>query len=246
MTRTLRILFVALVPAVTLIAGTVAGQTPPLPTLDQILDKYVASVGGRAAIEKITTVTARGTIEIPAMTLTGTVELLQKAPDKVLTRTDIAGMGVQREGFDGTNAWSEDGQMGLRDRTGAEFAEAKRTAMFPRELKLKAMYPKMTVKSREKLATGEAYLIEGASAEGTPIRMYFDTESGLLVRQIVQRQSPQGPLELNVTFEDFRVVDGVKRPFAIRQETSFFSAVVKYTDVKHNLPIDDATFSKPK
>jgi outer membrane lipoprotein-sorting protein len=221
-------------------------QTATLPTIDQILDKYIAGAGGRAAIEKITSISGKGTIDIPAVNISGTVELIQKAPDKALTVVDLAGVGQQREGYDGTTGWSDDPANGFRQKDGVELAEAKRGATFGRELKMKQLYPTMVVKGREKVDDSDAYLVEATPAEGSPVKLYFDVASGLLVRQVATRQMPQGPLEVEVTFADFRAVDGVKRPFTIRQATSMFIATIHLTEVKHNAPIDDAIFKAPK
>ncbi|MFI5177101.1 MAG: hypothetical protein ACHQO8_00970 [Vicinamibacterales bacterium] len=227
-------------------APRLAAQTPPTPTIDQILDKYIAGTGGRAAIEKITSATAKGTIQIPDVGLSGTFELYQKAPDKALTVVEFGGIGRQREGFDGAIGWAEDPQNGMHQKDCVELAEAKRSAIFGRELKMKSIYPTMTVKGREKVGTRDAFLVEAVPADGSPVRFYFDAESGLIIRQIAMRQTTQGPLEVDVTFEDFRVVDGVKRAFTIRQTTAMFSALIQLTEIKQNGPVDDAIFSIPK
>jgi outer membrane lipoprotein-sorting protein len=228
-------------------AGTrMRAQAQALPTIDQILDKYVAGAGGRAALEKITSISGKGTIDIPDAGVSGTIELIQKAPDKALTVVDITGVGQQREGFDGTVGWSDDPQNGFRQKSGVELAEARRGATFGRELKMKTLYPKMTVKGTEKVDDKDAYVVEGTPEEGAPVKLCFDSTSGLLVRQVATRQMPQGPLEVEVTFADFRPVDGVKRPFTIRQATSLFTAVIHLTEVKHNVPLDDAMFKAPK
>lgn len=221
-------------------------QTASLPTIDQILEKYVTGAGGRAAIEKVTSISGKGTIEIPDVNVSGTVELIQKAPDKALTIVDLAGIGQQREGFDGASGWSDDPQNGFRQKDGVELAEAKRAATFGRELKMKALYPKMTVKGIEKVDGSDAYVVDATPEVGTPVKLYFDVASGLLVRQVATRQMPQGALEVEVTFADFRAVDGVKRPYTIRQSTAVFTATIHLTEVKQNLPIDDAVFKAPK
>ena len=220
-------------------------QAPALPTLDQVLDNYVAAVGGRAALEKITSLTARGTIEIVGLGLTGTIQLTQKAPDKSMSTVELAGVSQTREGFDGTVGWEESPQTGIRTKAGVELSEARRGAVFPRELKLATIYAKLIVKSREPVGGRDAILVEAVPAEGVPTRMYFDAESGLLIRQVVTRESPQGPIEVDVTFSDFRAIDGVKRPFSARQSTANFVAAIQFTEIKHNVPVDDAVFKKP-
>ena len=134
-------------------------QTPTLPTVDQVIEKYVTAVGGRAALEKLTSVRTQGTIEISDFQITGTIEIVQKAPDKMLQTANLSGIGLQREGFDGTIGWSEEPQSGLRQKAGAELADAKRGALFPRELKLKQQYPTMTVTGRERVGERDTIVI---------------------------------------------------------------------------------------
>jgi hypothetical protein len=224
----------------------VDAQAPQTPTVDQVLEKYIAGSGGRAALEKVTSVDAKGTIQIADMGIGGTVELIQKAPNKAVTVISLAGVGEQREGFDGTVGWSVDPQNGGREKSGAELAEAKRGAIFGRELKMKEIYPTMAVKGREPINGKDAYVVEATSMDGAPAKLYFDVESGLCVRQVVTRTTPQGPIEVEASFEDFRPVDGVKRPFTVRQVTSMFSAVIQFSEIKQNVAIDDVVFKMPK
>lgn len=221
-------------------------QTAPLPTIDQILDKYVTASGGRAAIEKVTSIDAKGTIDIPDVGANGTVELFQKAPDKALTIVDLGALGAQRDGFDGTAGWASDPQNGVREKGGDELTEARRAAIFGRELKMKTIYPTMTVKGREAISGKDAYVVNAAPADGPAVTLYFDVESGLMVRQIVTRSTPAGALQVDVSFSDFRPVEGVKRPFVVRQATAMFTATITFTDIKQNVPIDDAIFKMPK
>lgn len=244
MKHMLAVLTCGLLAAATVVAQT-GSQTQAPPTVDQILEKYIAAAGGRAAIEKLTSVHARGAIQVTDVGLSGTIELFQKAPDKAATIVDLTGVGRQREGFDGVVAWTEDPQNGVREKTGVELAEARHSAIFARELKLKSLFPTITIKGRELVGGRDAYILDALPAEGKPVRFFFDVESGLMLRSIVSRLTPQGPLDVDVTFEDYRVVDGIKRPFTIRQATSMFTAVIQLSEIKHNVPIDDATFKKP-
>jgi hypothetical protein len=240
------ILIVVALFAIAVAAAAAQGTpaAPKLDTVDQILDRFVAAVGG-PALQKVTSAQLRGTVEIVDLQVNGTVELSQKAPDKALQVVAFDQMGTQREGFDGTVGWAEDPQNGVREKTGAELADARRGAVFPRELMLKKIYPKMTVTGREKVGEREAFVINAAPPDGEPARLYFDVESGLLLRQVVTRQSPQGPVIIDATLEDYRPVDGVKRPFVIRQVTPQFKAVIRFTEIKHNVAFDDAIFKKP-
>ncbi|MGA9183965.1 MAG: hypothetical protein WBZ32_01595, partial [Candidatus Acidiferrales bacterium] len=90
-----------------------------LPTADQVLDKYVQAIGGRAAWEKLHSRTSLGTIEIPTMNLSGTVMVHEKAPNSMLLVVILSGNSF-RQGFDGTVAWSDDPQNGVQVKSGQE------------------------------------------------------------------------------------------------------------------------------
>jgi len=101
-----------------------------LPTADQIVEKYVQAIGGKAAIEKQTSRVSKGTFDLPAFGASGTAEIYEKAPNKNASIINIAGFGVVQEGYDGKTAWSQDPQSGLREKAGAELASAKLDAEF--------------------------------------------------------------------------------------------------------------------
>jgi hypothetical protein len=234
-----------LVLALVIAAAAPSAQTAALPSIDQVLDKYISGTGGRAAIEKVTSFRAQGTIQVPDAGVNGTIELQQKTGDKASTTVELDGGIRQRDVCDGTIAWSEDPANGVREKSGVELAEARRSAAFARELKMKSLYKTLTVTGREKVGARDAIVVEAVPAEGRPVKLSFDAETGLLLRNVSVRETPQGPLEVDVKYEDYRAVDGVQRPFTIRQVTAMFTAVIQLTDIKHNVAIDDAVFKKP-
>ena len=239
-------MFIATLAAIVgLTVAQSAAQTPALPTADQVLEKYIAAIGGRAALEKITSRVAKGTLEIADVGVSGSIQISEKAPDKALTIVELAGMGAIREGTDGSGAWEENPQTGLRDKAGSELADAKRGATFNAELKMKTIYKTLQVTGKEKVGTRDAYALVATPADGTPTKMYFDVETGLMVRQAVTRETPQGPIDVDVFLEDYRDVEGTKQPFMVRQVTSAFSMVIRITEIKQNVALDDAIFKRP-
>lgn len=215
------------------------------PTVDQILDKYVQAIGGKAAYEKLTSRVEKGNFDIPAMGAGGPIEIYSKAPNKNLVVITIDGFGVVQEGFTGTVAWANDPQSGLREKSGTELADAKRGADFYGPVRMKEHYPKMELKGKEKVGAGEAYVIVATPAGGSPETLYFDTKSGLLVRQDATRETQAGTMNVQALLEDYREVDGVKIPFVIHQNSDAISFVIKLTEIKHNVAIEDAKFNKP-
>lgn len=221
-------------------------QGPSLPSVDQVLDNYVRALGGRAALEKLTSRVSKGSFEFPAMGVSAPVEIYEKAPNKSLLVLDIPGYGKVREGFDGAVGWAEEPQSGLREKSGAELAAAKRDAEFYLPLKLKEVYKKLSLIGKQKVGDREAYLIEAAPAEGNPDKFYFDVQTGLLIRRDSERETPQGKILAETYLEDYREVDGVKEPFLIRVSSPDFNFTIRLQEIKHNIEIEDSRFSKPQ
>jgi hypothetical protein len=227
-----------------------AGEKKPapaetLPTVEQILDKYVAAVGGRAAVEKLKTRVSTGKeviwngTELP-------FETYQKAPDKSLDVLTRPGNVVVNVGFDGAAGWLQ-GPRGLRDITGAQLAQMRRDADFYSDLHMRERYREMAVAGREKVGERDAYVIVSRVSDKRTERLYFDAQTGLLLRVAATTETPLARLPEETVFEDYREVDGVRLPFTVRVSyvDPFIGWTRKVAEVKHNVPLEDSKFAKP-
>jgi outer membrane lipoprotein-sorting protein len=213
--------------------------------VDQILNRYVQALGGRAAIERLTSMALTGTMEVASAGLSGKAELIAQAPNKYSLTLEIGGIGTFIQAFDGKAGWAQDPINGLRDITGVELAQLKREADFHREAHLKDVYTKLAVKGKEKVGASDAYVIEATPAEGGVEKLYFDTQNGLLVRADAVNRSPQGEIPAEVHIEDYKEIAGVKIPVTLRQVTPVLTSVIKFTDAKPNVEVDQKRFSRP-
>jgi hypothetical protein len=216
-----------------------------LPTVEQILDKYVAAIGGRAAVEKLRTRVSKGT----QVTWNGTeipFETYQKSPGKYLDVVTRPGGVVVTVGFDGAAGWLR-GPRGVRDVTGSQLAALKRDADIRGDLRLRELYPEMTVAGKEKVGERDAYVIVSRVSVQRSERLYFDAATGLLLRIAATTETPLARLPEETVFEDYREVDGVKLPFTVRASfvDPFIGWTRKFTEIKHNVAIEDSRFAKP-
>lgn len=226
----------------------VAGHSVPEdspPSVDAILDKYVQALGGKPAIEKLTSRVSKGTFELDQMPGQASQEIYEKVPNKQLMITDAPSFGVVRVGFNGSAGWQEMPPTGLQDVTGSQLAALRRNAHFHRDIMLKEIYPKMMLKGKESVNGRDAYVIEATPPDAPAELLYFDASSGLLFRIQAETEGPTGKVVADTTLDDFREVDGVKIPFSIRQSRPDFGFVIKLSEVKHNVPIEDAKFDRP-
>jgi hypothetical protein len=251
MNRAISVVLLALAPAFSFAQEKPAETKPAataetrLPLADEVLDKYVEALGGKAAFEKFSSRVLKGAFELPAMGITSGAEIYAKAPNKWLLSIDIPGFGLVQQGYDGTSGWAQDPQTGLRDLSGGELEALKRTAEFNQPLKLKALFPKIEVKEQSKVGDRDVYVLEATPAQGSPEKLYFDTQTHLLVRADVEAEGPQGKTAFEISFEDYKEVDGIKLAHTVRRSSPVMSFAIKLQEVKHNVPIEDTKFQKP-
>ena len=241
----------ALLPAILTVAWTgipvVAGpQAAQAPTVEQILDKYIQALGGRDAITKLTTLTMKGSISNPSTGETGTVEIYMKAPNKRLALINISAEGLDERGYNGTAGWYLDPDEGPKDLGDDDLAAIKTQAEFYRDLKLKEVYPQLSSDGQQTVGGKPVYVLTSRRPDGTAEKLYFDAESGLLVRDDAPYATDDGRSVVENVFEDFRDVEGIKRAFTVRQTSPDFDYVIKFTEIRSNVPIEDSKFEKPQ
>jgi CubicO group peptidase (beta-lactamase class C family) len=219
---------------------------------DEVLAAYVAALGGQAGLEKITSRVAKGTFEISGFAVSGPMEIYAKAPNKIVDILRLSDQVSAKEGFDGSVAWESDPDSGVTDKTGLELMTFVRDADFYQPLKLRRQYPSLYFKGPAKITTGkdanspgaehEALVLE-APRNGRPRLFYFDARNGLLLR--TEERDAAGKITDGNEYSDYREVDGVKVPFAIRRLGNI-QINIKLIEVKQNAPVDDSVFVKPK
>src|ERR1044071_5876972 len=122
------------------------------PTLEQILDKYVQALGGRASLEKVNSRASKGAFTSVHLKTKGPIELYAKAPNKWLMVLVAQGYGNYRRGFNGTVAWEK---YPGRDSASNLSGFSKRDAEFHLPLKFRETFPRLALKDNEKLGERE-------------------------------------------------------------------------------------------
>ena len=219
-------------------------STPAPPTADQMLVKYTEALGGQASIDKMKTSMMKGTY-------TGfngaplSYEVALSAPDKFHISVTTP-QGVTERGFDGKVGWEKNAR-GVNELATGILDQMKEMFLFFRNIKLKEQFTQVRFNGREKINDRDALIVAGRTADNHRERLYFDAETGLLVRRISYTETPIGVIPTQVDFEDYRDVEGVKLPFTIKVSSvePGFVSTRKYTDIKPNTPVDDAIFKMP-
>jgi hypothetical protein len=207
--------------------------------------KYQAALGGQAAIDKLKTVVMKGTY-VGANGAALPYEVSLSAPDKfyILVTTQ---QGMVERGFDGKVGW-EKGPRGVNELPAGALEGLKEMFLFYTNIKLKEQFTSLRVGRRDKIGDREVIAVTGRTADNQRQQLYFDAETGLLVRRIRFMPTMVGVIPEQMDFEDYRDVEGVKFPFTVKVaavEVGNPLATRKYTEIKINAPVDDAKFRMP-
>jgi photosynthetic reaction center cytochrome c subunit len=214
---------------------------------DQILDKFIQAVGGAQQLAKLSSFAAKGTYsgfdtdfhKVPA-------EIFAKAPNQLTTTNHLPG-GDNTTTYDGREAWvaAADRPVPLIMLTGGDLDGARLDAAlsFPAQLKQSlskwhAGFPPVTINDRA------VQVVEGTAAGGTHVKLFFDKESGLLVRQARFIDTAVGLIPLRVDYSDYRAVSGVKMPFKWTLTWVDGQSTTELTDVQPNAPVAAGKFAK--
>ncbi len=228
-----------------------------LPSVDQILNKYVQALGGEQAIRKVTSrvITGTqfiptgpgGTVPVPAM-----IERSQKAPNLIVNVYRAPTYTIS-DGFDGTTAWAQAANGRVTEPGATDQMRAKRDSDFYLPLDLKQTYTQMQVRNIQNVNGHDAYVVTARPQGDRVERLYFDVQTGLLVRKWSSLATPVGEAPFQVDYEDYRDTgSGVKFPYRIllnpatpRSEPTAV-ATIRVTKVQDNAPLDSSKFAKPE
>jgi photosynthetic reaction center cytochrome c subunit len=238
-------------------AGTAAAAAPApekagaasavetMPSAEVIVEKYTQLIGGLDAVNKLSTRVDRGMIE--GGRINGPLEETFKTPGKALSILHTP-QGDFTQGTEGVTSWQMNPRGQVRDHSGVELITARQAANFTRMLDIKKNFTQMRVVSKEKVGDQDAYQIFAQAADGSGrVRLFFETQSGLLARLVSYEQSPMGILPTQFDYSDYREVSGVKVPFVVRISRlgPGNDVTEHFTEIKFNTGVDDGKFAKP-
>ncbi len=212
---------------------------------DQVFEKYFQALGGRDRLAKLTSFAATGTYtgfntggaDVP-------VEIFARAPDQ---RTQIIHMDIGDgvKTYDGRNGWvaEEWRPVPLVTLTGGNLAGARLDAMISFPVGIQKAFTEWKGGSSV-IDDRPVQILQGANPGETPVNLYFD-ESGLLVRLVRWNKTAVGTVPTQIDYAEYREVAGVKLPFRIVMTWTDGQNTFTLKDVRANVAIDAAKFSRP-
>jgi hypothetical protein len=215
-------------------------------SVEQVFDRYIEALGGEERLAGVTSFVARGTYagydtgfeEYP-------VEIFAVAPNQ-RTWTVATIDGASPRVFDGNNGWraGPDAPAPVLPLTAGNLDIARMEALIAFPAGIRQAFDEWEVGTTF-IDDREVQLVQGTRAGQLPLNLYFDAESGLLVRMVRWNSTPVGPVPLQVNYTDYRDVAGVKTPFSWTFTQTHMEMTIQLSEVQPNVPVDAARFDRP-
>ncbi len=209
---------------------------PQGPNAEQIIEKYVTALGGADAIKTVNTRVLTGKIQTRGRE--SDIQLLLKAPNKRISINKTQN-GESVTAFDGKIGW-----LGNTGRPARVMGTLDAELQFA--LRMKQIFQQLRPGRPEKIGDTECVSLNGIRPNLPPVRLYFDANTGLLVRMVRFANTPVGRNPTQIDYADYREVDGVKMPFRWTLSRPNGRFTIQVAEVKQNVPVEDSRFVKPE
>ncbi|MBY0504240.1 MAG: hypothetical protein K2X03_10030 [Bryobacteraceae bacterium] len=221
-----------------------AYQKATAPTAASIVDNFVTVTGGPAAYAKIVSEVAEGTVNMAAQNVSGKVRVVKKSGN-AYTVIEIPTIGKMEEGVTKGVAWENNQITGARVRSGEEREVHVRNAAIDLDHQWRKYFPKADLVGSESVAGEDCYKVVLTPKSGEPETRYFSKKSGLMLKMTATMPTQMGPMPMESTMGDYRLVQGVKRPFKLGVSAGGQVAEMLFSKYTINGPVPDSAFVLP-
>jgi photosynthetic reaction center cytochrome c subunit len=221
---------------------SLGSNSADLPGADEILQRYLRALGGADAAAKISTRVQKGALTVGAKHFP--VEILSKAPAKRVTTVHFSG-GDSITAINGEEGWLSTSSRGVHDMGPSELEGASVDAAFFFPTTIRQLFKQLLLQPKEQINGHVAYLLVGMRDHWPPVQLYFDQDSGLLVRVLRYVQTPLGRNPLQTDYSDYREEAGVKTPYRWTVAGPNTRFTIQIEQSQPSAPISDDKFAKP-
>jgi hypothetical protein len=245
-------------------------QAPGQPTADQILDKYIQASGGAQRLAGLTSIAAKGTsVGFGGFGGGGQVQIYAKAPNQrttIIEFKDAPDRGDSIRTYNGTAGWIKtplavlkEYQLSGGDLDGAGLdAQLSFPGLIKQALKNWRVSlpttiedlpgPSSQTSQQPELVLGshDVVVLQGDGPKGIVATLYFDKNTGLLLRELRYSRSPIGRVPTQIDYSDYRDVKGMKLPHRLTFAWLDGRDSIELKDLQINVPIPDSRFGTPE
>jgi len=224
--------------------ATKADAPVKLPEARTIIDRHIKAVGGRDAILARKSMHGVGTVSIPAAGITGPIEVFGAAPNKILVKSSIPGMGEFTEGFDGTHGWSMNPMTGPVLKADKELEQAKLDAEFYGELRDPKLYTEIKTVDKVTFDGRDCYKVSLKRIDGVEDVDYYDVATGLRAGGQNTRITPMGPVPITSIASNYQKIGKLTQAMQMTQQMMGQEQKITLTSIEYD-KVDPSVFELP-
>ena len=226
-----------------------AAEFKPTLTVDELMAKVVAAMGGEAALRKHRTMRAVADVDLLHQGVSGEAVIYARAPNAAAQEVTLTALGKKigsyREFFDGAEGGEEGSFMPFDPKTGKELEEARIGSDFYSPLNWKTLFRKAEIKKMSKVDGEDAYVVVLTPEKGSAVTQYVSARTFLPLRTDTIATSDTISMPVTETYSDYRSVDGVMVPFRrVSNSAAMGDTVLKLREVKFNVPVPEEAFRR--
>jgi hypothetical protein len=225
-------------------SGAAIRAQDALPKANDLLAKSAVAMGGRDAYKAIKSVRARGTFEMAAQNLTGTVEINQARPARSRLTVVINGIGTIENGCDGKIAWSMDPISGPAIMQGKALADAISESQFDSAFNGPEFVKEATTLEKTSYGGRQAYKIHLITKFDSDETVYLDAETYFPIGMEKISQTPMGPVPMTASTGDFKKFGAFMQPTVMVQTAMGFDQVIRITSYEYDV-VPPSAFELP-
>ncbi len=213
-------------------------------TIDQLIEKHIEALGGRAALEGMKDRTTEGTVTINAggQKMEGTILEIEKAPNKSYKKMALP-MFTQETWCDGEHVIQAMGPQTM-NLEGDELKQALEETQFNDIIRFNELGIKAVVKDKKEVNGKMAYAMEVTKKSGKVEARFIDAQSFLLVKDAKSMDTPRGSMTIETTYGDYKPVQGIMLPHSVMPNMMGVPLEVKVSSYKLNSNVADSVFVK--
>jgi hypothetical protein len=145
---------------------------------------------------------------------------------------------------DGQSGWLGNTGRPPRDMSPTESAAARLDASLLFGTDPKTLFKSFKVAPTEKIDGKDSIHVIGINEGQPPADLWFDPQTGLLVRLVRYAETPLGRNPTQIDYADYRDADGVKIPFRWTLARPSGRFTIQLDESRQNVPVDDKVFQK--
>jgi photosynthetic reaction center cytochrome c subunit len=211
---------------------------------DPVIDAYVKAIGGPAAIAKLKSVTEKASMAMgPGHSVA--VEIFEETPNRRVSFAHMPDGSDSVTAFNGTEGWLTFPKRPLREMNADEQYAAKLDAEFLVPSDPRKAFAELKSAKPDTIDGKEVNVVLGINPDQPAVKLYFDKQTGFLVRMVRYANTPLGMNPTQVDLADYREQNGAKIPFEWTIARPFGRFTMKVDSVQVNSTIDPAKFVKP-